>query len=129
MLTTRPVTFSGSHLFVNADLKGGELRVEVLDRQGRVRAPFSRDTCEPLRTSGTRQAVTWRGASLGAVAGEPIRFRFTLTAGSLYAFWVSDSVRGHSHGYPAAGGPEFSGPIDSDERPVRVAGASNRAAR
>ena len=129
MLTTRLVTFSGSHLFVNADLNGGELRVEVLDREGRVRGPFSSDACEPLRASGTRQPVTWRSASLAAVAGEPVRFRFTLTAGSLYAFWVSDNARGHSHGYPAAGGPEFSGPIDSNERPVRVAGASDRAAR
>ncbi|HJU41689.1 MAG TPA: hypothetical protein VJ691_02705 [Vicinamibacterales bacterium] len=112
MLTTRPLRFSGSHLFVNAEPKGGELRVEVLDRHGRVLAPFGRDACEPLREGGTRQPVTWRGASLGTVAGEPVRFRFTLTAGSLYAFWVSDSPRGYSNGYPAAGGPEFTGPID-----------------
>jgi hypothetical protein len=112
MLTTRTVRFSGRHLFVNADLKGGELRAEVLDRHGAVIKSFSRDACEPLRDSGTRQPVSWRGASLAAIAGEPVRFRFTLTAGSLYAFWVSDSPRGHSNGYPAAGGPEFSGPID-----------------
>lgn len=112
MLTTRPVRFSGSHLFVNADLRGGELRAEVLDRSGLVIGSFSRGTCNPLRASGTRQPVTWRGISLAAIAGEPVRFRFTLTAGSLYAFWVSDSPWGHSNGYPAAGGPEFTGPID-----------------
>ena len=116
MLTTRPVRFSGGHLFVNADLKGGELRVEVLDRSGQVLAPFRREACEPLRTSGTRQAISWRGASLSTVAGEAVRFRFTLSGGSLYAFWVSDSPRGHSHGYPAAGGPEFQGPIDRAAR-------------
>ena len=112
MLTTRTVRFSGGHLFVNADLKGGELRAEVLDHQGRVLPAFSREACEPLRTSGTRQPVTWRGASLASVAGEPVRFRFTLTAGSLYAFWVTDSRRGHSNGYVAAGGPEFTTAID-----------------
>lgn len=112
MLTTRPLRFSGRHLFVNADLQDGELRVEVLDRQGRVVTPFTREACEPLRASGTRQPITWRGASLGAIAGQPVRFRFTLSGGSLYAFWVTDSRSGHSNGYPAAGGPEFTGPID-----------------
>ena len=36
VLVTRPLTFSGAHLFVNADLQGGELKVEVLDESGRV---------------------------------------------------------------------------------------------
>jgi hypothetical protein len=112
MVMTRPLRFSGAHLFVNADLNGGELRAELLDRDGRVIEAFSRDRCLPLRESGTRQRVTWPAASLASVAGTPVRFRFTLTAGSLYAFWVTDSPRGHSNGYPAAGGPEFTGPID-----------------
>jgi len=112
MLTTRPVRFAGGHLFVNADVNGGELRVEVLDRGGRVLSPFTRDGCEPVRASGTRQAVSWRGANLADLAGQDVRFRFTITRGSLYAFWVSHSPRGHSNGYPAAGGPEFSGPVD-----------------
>src|SRR5262249_26257052 len=34
-LTTRPLRFSGRHLFVNVDAAGGALRVEVLDREGR----------------------------------------------------------------------------------------------
>jgi hypothetical protein len=88
------------------------LRAEVLDRHGRLLAPFSREACVPVRTSGTRQPVVWSGASLAAVAGEPVRLRFTLTAGSLYAFWVTDSRHGHSNGYPAAGGPEFTRPMD-----------------
>src|SRR5262249_48104396 len=40
-LTTRPVTFSGEHLFVNANVQGAELRVEVLDREGRVIPPYA----------------------------------------------------------------------------------------
>src|SRR2546426_11227408 len=31
-LTTRPVRFSGKHLFVNVDNAKGELRVEILDQ-------------------------------------------------------------------------------------------------
>src|SRR5262249_22297929 len=62
-LTTRPVKFSGKHLFVNAAADGGELRVELLDRDGRVIAPFTRDNCEPVRADKTRAAVKWRGAA------------------------------------------------------------------
>lgn len=111
-LTTRSVQFNGSHLFVNADLKGGELRVEVLDRQGRVLAPFTRDACIPITASGTRVPVGWAKGSIAELAGQPVRFRFSMTRGRLYAFWVSAWPTGESRGYPAAGGPEFNGPID-----------------
>ena len=111
-LTTRSVQFNGAHLFVNADLEGGELRVEVLDRQGRVLAPFTRDTCIPITNGGTRLPVRWAKGSIAELAGQPVRFRFSMTRGRLYAFWVSPWPSGESRGYPAAGGPEFSGPID-----------------
>jgi hypothetical protein len=112
-LTTRPLRFTGSELFVNADARGGELRVEVLDRNGNVRAPFTRDACEPIVRDGTRLPVRWRSGSLRDLAGEPVRFRFSLTRGRLFAFWVSPWPTGESRGFPAAGGPEFTGLADS----------------
>jgi hypothetical protein len=112
-LTTRPVTFRGKHLFVNVDAPAGELRAEVLDEQGEVVAPFGAANCEPVRADKTRQAVTWKGAAdLARVAGKPVRFRFHLTNGKLYAFWVSPEANGASHGYVAAGGPGFTGLTD-----------------
>jgi hypothetical protein len=113
VLTTRPVKFSGRHLFVNGDFTGGELRVEVLDRTGAVIAPFTAAACAPLTADGTRLAVTWGNAHLGDVAGRDVRFRFLMTRGRLFAFWVSAKPTGESGGYPAAGGPGFSGPIDA----------------
>lgn len=113
VLTTRPVRFGGRHLFVNADLQGGELRVEVLDLGGRVIAPLSRAACGPVTGDGTRHRVQWPGASLERVAGQPVRFRFVMTRGRLFSFWVSPWPSGESRGFPAAGGPEFSGPIDA----------------
>jgi hypothetical protein len=112
-LTTRPVMFSGKYVFVNADARGGELRVELLDHDGRVIAPFTRDRCVPITSDGTRQAVRWSVDSVGEVAGQPVRFRFLLTRGRLYSFWVSAWPTGESGGYPAAGGPEFAGGIDA----------------
>ena len=112
VLTTRPLRFTGTHLFVNADLQG-ELRVEVLDRAGAVLEKWTSDSCVPVTGNGTRLAVRWNGADLAAVAGRDVRLRFTMTHGRLYAFWVSPRASGESRGYPAAGGPEFSGPVDS----------------
>lgn len=113
-LITRPVTFSGRHLYVNLDAPNGELRVEVLDRSGRVIPAYAAAKANPVRGDSTRARVTWPGAGdLAAIAGEPVRFRFQLTRGRLYAFWVSPSPNGASHGYVAAGGPGFTGLADT----------------
>jgi hypothetical protein len=112
-LTTRPVTFGGEHLFVNASVAGAELRVELLDREGRTIAPFIAASCTPLREDSTRAKIVWSGApDLRAVRQQPVRFRFHLTGGGLYAFWVSSSPTGASRGYVAAGGPGFTGLLD-----------------
>jgi hypothetical protein len=112
-LTTRPIRFSGRHLFVNLDAPGGELRVEVLDRSGRLLPGFAADHCPPVTGNRACAPVSWTGgAELAALAGEIVRFRFRLSAGSLYAFWVSPSEDGASHGFVGAGGPTFPGVVD-----------------
>jgi hypothetical protein len=114
ILITRPVTFSGRHLFVNVDAPDGELRVEVLDRDGRVVPAYAASQAVPVHGDSTRARITWTGAAdLAAIAGQPVRFRFQLTRGRLYAFWVSPSPDGASHGYVAAGGPGFTGLVDT----------------
>ncbi|MBN2508278.1 MAG: sulfatase-like hydrolase/transferase [Verrucomicrobia bacterium] len=113
-LTTRPLRFRGEHLFVNVDTAGGELRVEILDAHGRPQAPFLRDTCLPVRTNRTLCPVRWSdAASLSALKGQTVRFRFHLRNGRLYAFWVSPTARGESRGYVAAGGPGLTGMTDT----------------
>lgn len=113
-LTTRSVQFRGKHLFVNLAAPKGELRVEVLDRNGRVIKPFTRENCVPLRADKALQAVKWRGArDLSKLADQPVKFRFHLKNGALYAFWVSPDASGASHGYVAAGGPGFTSPKDT----------------
>ena len=46
-------------------------------------------------------------------SGKPVRFRFHLSNGSLYSFWVSPDKSGASHGYVGAGGPGLTGPTDT----------------
>jgi hypothetical protein len=113
-LTTRPVTFRGKHLFVNLDAPEGEFRAEVLDRGGRTQPRFTSGDCLPLRGDGTRLAVGWKeGDDLSSLAGKPVRFRFHLKNGKLYAFWVSPGRSGASGGYLAAGGPGYAGTRDT----------------
>ncbi len=112
-LTTRPVRFTGSHLFVNVDAPHGELRAEVVDLEGKPIPPFTANDCLPVRGDKTLHAVTWKEADLHALACRPVRFRFHLRNGKLYSFWVSPDASGASHGYVAAGGPGFTGPTDT----------------
>jgi hypothetical protein len=108
------VRFSGQHLFVNVDAAQGELRAEVLDRDGNVLEPFSRARCRPVTANQTLQAITWDGAAdLAKLAGREVRFRFHLTDGKLYSFWVAPTPAGASHGYVLGGGPGFTSHADT----------------
>ena len=108
-LTTRPVRFTGKHLFVNVDDPKGELRVDILNDAGQALPRFTADSCPPVTTDKTLQIIRWSGLDdLSSLTNKPVRFRFHLKNGSLYAFWVSPESSGASHGYVAAGGPGFS---------------------
>ena len=102
VLTTRAVKFTGKHLFVNVN---GELRVEVLDEAGKPLA-----TSKTVSGDNTKQRVELPG--LAALAGKPVKFRFHVARGSLYAFWVAPDENGASQGYVGAGGPAFRGTLD-----------------
>ncbi len=113
-LITRPLRFSGKHLFVNADVDSGELLVEVLDKDSNVIGTFTRDNCMPISADKTLIPVRWKGAEdLAKLAGKPVRFCFIMKKGRLYSFWVSPDESGASHGYVAGGGPGFTGPTDT----------------
>ncbi len=103
VLTTRPVIFKGSHLFVNLN---GDLRVQVLDEANQVLA-----TSQAVSIDSTKQRMELPG--LSNFINKPVRFRFHLTRGSLYAFWVTTDSQGASNGFVGAGGPDFSGTRDS----------------
>ena len=107
-LTTRPLALGRRPcLCVNADAKGGELRAELLDAQGRAIEGFGAAACEPMASDATRHRLTWKGGrTLDALGDAPVRIRFHLKRGKLYAFWTSDEG-GASGGYLAGGGPGY----------------------
>ena len=99
---------------MNVDAPSGELRAEVLDEKGEVLSPFTAADCTPVRGDKMLQRVVWKDAAdLGRVSGKTVKFRFRLTNGKLYAYWVSPEESGASHGLVAAGGPGFSEPTDT----------------
>lgn len=113
-ITTRPLLFTGKHLFVNLDAKAGQLRAELLDANGQAIAPFTRENSVPITGDSTKQSVAWKGVEdLSAVANKPVRIRFHLKQGRLYAFWVSPNSSGVSRGFVAAGGPGYADHRDS----------------
>ncbi len=106
-LTTGPLTFDGSRLFVNASAR--RLAVEALDRDGGPVDGFSVADCEALAdVNSTMAEVRWRGASIGNLAGRAVCLRFHVSDGDLYSFWVSPWPSGESRGYTAGGGPGLS---------------------
>ena len=113
ILTTRPVEFTGKHMFVNLEANNGILKVEVLDHNDNVVEPYSTANCHPVDGDKTSIPVSWTGADdLSRITGRPVKFKFHLKNGSLYAFWISNTSSGASQGYVAAGGPDFGGPLD-----------------
>lgn len=96
-LRTPPVVLDGSALLVNADI-AGELRVRVVDPDGRPIHGFDAADCSPLRGDALAHTVTWLGA-FGSLAGRPVRLDFLLQDARLYGFELvgasgcSDCVR------------------------------------
>lgn len=111
-IVTRKLIFDGGHLFVNLDAPAGSLKAELLDAEGKVIEGFSAEDCIAVSGDGVKLPVRWKNADLAAWKGQTVRFRFLLTNGSLYAFWVSRSEAGESNGHLAGGGPAYHGPVD-----------------
>ena len=82
--------------------------------------PFTRANCIPVSGDSTLCELRWKGVTdLARLSGKPVRFRFRLESGSLYAFWVSPDKSGASHGYIAAGGPGYTSLVDTVGRAAK----------
>jgi len=62
-IETKPMRLTTSRFVVNADAKGGEMRIALLEADGRPIAGFSMDDCEPLHDDATRWVPRWRSES------------------------------------------------------------------
>jgi hypothetical protein len=90
VIETVPIQPEGDRLFVNADVRTGQLLVEVLDAEGSTVPGFEKSACLPLTGGAVRQAVKWRTES-SLPHGKPLRLRFHLTNGDLYSYFFQTS--------------------------------------
>lgn len=75
-------------LFVNADVRAGELRVEVLVVDCVLLEGFGCEACVAVSGNSTCHAIRWREAAPADLAGRSVRLRFWIGAGELYSFWL-----------------------------------------
>jgi len=85
---TRPVVFEGTALEINyATSAVGWVRVEICDEKGTPFDGFRAVDCSPLFGNEIAGRVAWgSGASLGDLAGRPVRLRFLLKDADVYSF-------------------------------------------
>ena len=106
-LLTEKLTYAGNHFFVNADCSQGELWAELLDAEGHPLLGYTRAECCTLRgKDSTRWELHWNAEGEQTPWPQVMRVRFGLQNAKLYAFWITDSAEGKSHGYLAAGSPK-----------------------
>jgi len=98
-MVTRPFQFTGDRLEVNYSTSaGGQVRVEVLDADGRPVPGLGLEQCQPLIGDQIEAEVKWTDADarLGSLAGTPVRLRFVMEDADLYSlrFHGPDDIRG-----------------------------------
>jgi len=92
-MITKPFVFRGDRLVLNfATSAVGGVCVELQDEASAPIAGFTATDCEELVGDSIERAVVWKGnPDLGALAGRPIRIKFTLHDADIYAFQFSEA--------------------------------------
>ena len=99
-LTTRRIIVIGDTLVINANAKGGSIRVEAVDALGRVIKGFSQMECQPMTGDRVRHVVTWKArANCHPLQARPIQLRFHIKNAQLFGFEFQ--IR-HNHFVPVS---------------------------
>ena len=81
--------------------------------QAQILEPFSAKNCYPISEDGTKICVNWKGSNnLSQLIDKSVSFKFIMTNGSLFSFWMSPDKTGKSKGFLAAGGPGYKNQMD-----------------
>lgn len=97
-LQTKMLRLSGQELLVNADVTAADLRVELLDKRGKVISGFEAARSHAITHDSLRFRIRWdaengkqrslRDASLK----KPVALRFLWKSGSLFAFSIDGTL-------------------------------------
>ena len=84
------LSFEGERLYVNTEPTGPnpELRVQVLDAEGKPVEGYTFDKCRPVTTDGLDAGVTWEGREgiCADVSRDAAALHFKLRDMRVYAF-------------------------------------------
>ncbi len=108
---TKPILVDGDYIFVNVDVSDtdAELSIEALDSNYKTIPGFEKSQFQVIKnTNSTTQWCEWATNRLSELKGQKVILKFHIKSGSLYSFWLTDSLNGKSGGFTAGGGPDFS---------------------
>ncbi|MBN2294927.1 MAG: hypothetical protein JXM70_21040 [Pirellulales bacterium] len=88
-VTTRPLSFPGKRLFINADIReGGSVKVGILSEKGEPLKGHNINDCVPITKGAITIPVSWKNApEFSLPDGSHVRLRFELKNADLYSFW------------------------------------------
>ena len=89
-VTTRPLSFCGKKLLVNAEVAdSGYVKVSVLSSSNETVENYALGDCLPVTKDAVRAPVAWKSSTdIRLPAGEHIRMKFELKNAKLYSFWI-----------------------------------------
>jgi hypothetical protein len=89
-ITTRPTTFKGNKLFVNADVaKDGWVKAAVITRESEPVASYTLDDSLALTKNTTKGRMIWNSKEELVPPGNGhLRLVFQLKKAKLYSFWI-----------------------------------------
>ena len=87
-MTTRPFIFAGDELEINYSTSAaGSVRVELQDADSRAVAGRGLGECRELIGDEIERVVSWDdGSDVGALAGRPVRLRFSMRDSDVFSF-------------------------------------------
>jgi hypothetical protein len=89
-LITKPFKLDGEGLVVNAKADLGEVKVEVLDEDGKPIVGYRAAEATTVRGDSVALPISWRGgSSLASLKGRTVQLRFLARSARLYSFQVT----------------------------------------
>ena len=86
-LTTKPFTFCGGKLVINADAHSGYILAELLDAGGKPMGGFAKQDCDALRADVIHHPVAWQGKTdVTSLEGKVVKLKFYIRGAKLFSF-------------------------------------------
>lgn len=84
-LLTKPFSLPEGQLHLNADAKGGMVRVAVCEESGKPLTGFSSSLS--MTDDASDAVITWKERDLRSLAGQKVRLRLRARHAKVYSFW------------------------------------------